>query len=312
MSLKVLITGGAGYIGSVLTPMLLDKGYSVTVLDNLAFRQDSLLGVAHRENFDFVRGDARNRPLVEKLVPKFDVIIPLAAVVGAPACDRNPILAETLNLGAIKMLDGLRSKNQMVLYPDTNSGYGISATDGPCTEDSPLNPISLYGRTKVDAERLLLERGGCIVFRLATVFGVSPRMRIDLLVNDFTWRALTDRVLVLFEAHFRRNYIHIRDVAATFAYGIEHYDALKDRPYNVGLSSANLTKLQLANKIKQHVPEVTIITSEIGSDPDKRDYLVSNARLEATGWMPAYSIDDGIRELLKAYRMLSGWQYTNL
>jgi nucleoside-diphosphate-sugar epimerase len=310
--MKVLITGGAGYIGSVLTSVLLEKGYSVTVLDNLANCQDSLLYIAHHKNFNFIKGDARNRPLLESVISKFDVIIPLAAVVGAPACDRNPILAETLNFGAIKTLNELRSKQQKIIYPDTNSGYGIGNKDGYCTEDSPLNPLSLYGRTKVQAEKLLLDTGNCLIFRLATVFGVSPRMRIDLLVNDFTYRAMFDRVLVLFEAHFRRNYIHIRDVADTFVYGIEKYDLLKNKPYNVGLSSANLTKLELANKIKEHIPEVTIIQSEIGVDPDKRDYLVSNKRLESTGWMPTRSIDDGIVELKKAYTLINNNRYTNL
>lgn len=309
---RVLITGGAGYIGSVLTRLLLDEGYAVTVLDNLMYRQDSLLGSALHERFDFVRGDARDESLLEELMRRCDTIIPLAALVGAPACKRNPLLAESLNRGAIETIARLRSSDQMVLYPNTNSGYGIGSESDFCTEESPLNPISLYGKTKVQAEELLLQSGNCVVFRLATVFGPSPRMRLDLLVNDFTHRAVRERVLVLFEAHFRRNYIHILDVAQTFLYGMRNYDSMKGRPYNVGLSSANLTKRQLAEKIKEHLPELTIIESAIGEDPDKRDYIVSNERLEATGWQPTRSLDDGIRELLTCYRMLNDTAYTNL
>jgi nucleoside-diphosphate-sugar epimerase len=310
--MKVLITGGAGYIGSVLTPILLEKGHSVTVLDNLAYSQDSLLGVAYHPNFRFVRGDARDGAILAELVPGADAVLPLAALVGAPACDRNPRMAYGLNFEAVRTLSEICSKDQMILFPNTNSGYGIGRGDAFCTEDTPLKPISLYGKTKVRAESLLLEAGNCVALRLATVFGVSPRMRLDLLVNDFTYRALTDRVLVIFEGHFRRNYIHIRDVAATFLFALENYDAMKGRPFNVGLSSANLTKLELAHKIKEHIPALTIVESSIGSDPDKRDYIVSNERLESLGWRPRYTLDDGIEELIKGVSMINNNRYTNL
>jgi nucleoside-diphosphate-sugar epimerase len=310
--MRILVTGGAGYIGSVLVPVLLDNGHEVTVVDNLTYGQDSLLGVAYHPKFSFIKGDARDQAIIKKALGHVDAVIPLAAVVGAPACDRNPQLAETLNAGAIRMLAGLRSQQQLIVYPNTNSGYGVGSSSDFCTEDSPLNPISLYGRTKVEAESLLLGTGNAVALRLATVFGTSPRMRMDLLVNDLTYRALTDRVLVLFEAHFRRNYIHVRDVAMTFAYALDNYDRMKSRPYNVGLTAANLTKLELAQKIKEYVPSLVIIQSEIGKDPDKRDYIVSNDRLESLGWRPKYSLGDGIRELIKGYSLMNNNKYTNL
>ncbi|MBU1026740.1 MAG: SDR family oxidoreductase, partial [Candidatus Margulisbacteria bacterium] len=193
---------------------------------------------------------------------------------------------------------------QKVIYPTTNSGYGIGAKDSLCTEDSPLCPISDYGRAKVDVEKALLDRGNAVTFRLATVFGVSPRMRLDLLVNDFTYRAWRDRFIVLFEDHFRRNYIHIRDVAKAFLFGLDNYEKMKGQPYNVGLSSANLTKRQLCEKIKEHVPQFYFHSAPIGEDPDKRDYLVSNEKLESLGWQPDYSLDDGIKELLKSFQII--------
>ena len=310
--MKILITGGAGYIGSVLTPYLLDRGYKITVLDNLYYNQNSLFAVCYDKNFSFIRGDARDEELIKENLPDFDVIIPLACLVGAPACNSNKILAETLNYGAIELINKYRSKNQMVIFPTTNSGYGIGEKDKYCTEETPLRPISLYGKLKVKAENLLLDSGNVITLRLATVFGMSPRMRLDLLVNDFVYRAMTDRVLVLFEEYFRRNYIHIRDVAMTFDYCIKNYKSLKNEPYNVGLSSANLTKKELALKIKEYVPKLTIISSPVGEDPDKRDYLVSNEKLEKTGWKPGYSLDDGIIELIKGYKAMSNNQFTNL
>jgi len=309
---KVLITGGAGYIGSILTPYLLEKGYKVTVLDNLYYRQNSLFAVCHYKNFEFIYGDARDELLIKRMLPEYDVILPLACLVGAPACERNKILAKTLNYGAIALINKYRSKNQMLIFPTTNSGYGIGEKDKFCTEETPLRPISLYGKLKVKAEKLLLGSGNVITLRLATAFGMSPRMRLDLLVNDFVYRAVTDRAIVLFEEHFRRNFIHVRDVAMTFEYCIRNYDKMMDKPYNVGLSSANLTKRELAEKIKEYVPELTIISSPIGEDPDKRDYIVSNERLERTGWKPEYSLDDGIIELIKGYKTMSNNQFSNI
>jgi len=310
--MKVLITGGAGYIGSVLTIELLRQKHYVTVLDNLFYGQDSLLAACQYEKFKFIYGDANNEELLGKIIPTFDVIIPLACLVGAPLCKLHPDLAVSTNYGAIKLINKIRSNNQYIIYPTTNSGYGVGEKESYCTEESPLNPVSLYGRTKVDAEQALLEKGNAITLRLATVFGTSPRMRMDLLVNDFVYRAVNDRVLVLFEEHFRRNYIHILDVVKTFRHCIDNYEELKNEPYNVGLSTANLTKRQLAEKIKEHLPQLVIISSDIGEDPDKRDYIVSNSKLENTGWKPGVSLDKGISELIKAYSILKINKYSNI
>jgi len=310
--MKVLITGGAGYIGSVLTPYLLRNKHEVTVLDNLYYSQDSLIGVCNHSKFEFINGDASDKKLIKKLLQGHNVIIPLACLVGQPLCDMNKDLAVSTNYDAIKLINDLRSNDQIIIYPTTNSGYGIGKKDNYCTEKSPLSPISLYGKTKVDAEKLILDAGNAITLRLATVFGSSQRMRMDLLVNDFVYKALNERVLVLFEEHFRRNYIHIQDVAMTFAYCIDNYETMKNEPYNVGLSNANLTKRELAEKIKEHIPELVIISSEIGEDPDKRDYLVSNEKLERTGWDPQKSLDDGIIELIKCYAMIKTNKYSNV
>lgn len=309
---NILITGGAGYIGSTLVPNLLSEGYKVTVIDNFYFNQISLLQNCHHPNFEIIEGDARDESLIKKLLPKFDIIIPLAAIVGAPACDKDKIGAQTLNFDAIKMLNNLRSKEQRILYPNTNSGYGIGKPGEYCTEESPLNPISLYGKTKVDAELLLLDSGNAITFRLATVFGTSPRMRIDLLVNDFTFRALNDKFVVLFEAHFKRNYIHVRDVSKAFIHGIKNFESMKDNAYNVGLSSANLSKLELCEKIKEHLPNFTIVTNDFAKDPDQRNYIVSNAKIEKTGYSPDVDLDKGIIELIKGFKMVKNNNYTNL
>jgi nucleoside-diphosphate-sugar epimerase len=245
-------------------------------------------------------------------VGKHDIIVPLAAIVGAPACDRDKRLATELNQTQIENIAKWVSKDQMVLYPVTNSGYGIGEKGIFCTEDTPLNPISHYGKTKVAGEEALLEKGNAVTFRLATVFGTAPRMRMDLLVNDFVYRAFADRFIVLFESHFKRNYIHIRDIASVFFHAIENYNALKGQPYNVGLSDANLSKMELCEKIKRHLPDFHIFESDIAEDPDKRDYIVSNEKIEKTGWKPQYSIDDGIKELIKAYSFLKVNPYNNI
>jgi nucleoside-diphosphate-sugar epimerase len=309
--MKILITGGAGYLGSILTSHLLNLGHHVTVVDTLMYGQAPLLDSCANTDFDFVYGDVRDERVIQPLVAKADCIIPLAALVGAPACKRDAVGARTVNRDAITLISRMRSKQQRILFPTTNSGYGIGEDGIACTEDTPLRPISLYGTTKVDAEKILLEGGEAITFRLATVFGASPRMRLDLLVNDFVYRAVNDRAVVLFEAHFKRNYIHIRDVARVFSHGIEKYDAMKGRPYNVGLSNANLSKLELCRAIQKHIPEFVFSESNIGEDPDKRNYIVCNRRIEATGWKPAHSLDDGIVELIKAYRIVKQRQYGN-
>ncbi len=309
---KILITGGAGYLGSVMTPMFLHAGHSVTVLDNFMWRQASLAGVCHHPRFDMVNADARDKDTVKGLVKDADIVVPLAALVGAPLCDKDPIAATSTNLDAVLMLLELLSPEQWVLLPNTNSGYGIGDGDKMCTEESPLKPVSLYGRDKVAAEAAAMERENSISFRLATVFGMSPRPRIDLLVNDFVHRAVTDRTVVLFESHFKRNYIHIRDVARAFRHAFDNFEAMKGESYNVGLSDANLSKRELCEKIQTHIPNFTFLEAPIGEDPDKRDYIVSNEKIEATGYAPKYSLDDGIRELLKGYRMIRNSIYSNV
>lgn len=309
---SVLITGGAGYIGSTLTPLLLSKGYKVTVVDNFYFNQNSLLSSCSNPNFEVYDADARDENLIKNLVAKHDILIPLAAVVGAPACDKDKEGATSLNFESIKLINKLRSKDQKILYPNTNSGYGIG-TDGQfCTEETPLNPISLYGKTKVDAEMLLLDSGNALTFRLATVFGIAPRMRIDLLVNDFTWRAFNDKFVVLFEGHFKRNFIHVKDVAKAFMHGIENYEKMKDNAYNVGLSSANLSKIELCEIIKKYVPDFVVMQAEYAKDKDQRNYIVSNEKIEKTGYRPDVDLDLGIQELLKGYKMLKNNNFTNL
>lgn len=309
---KILVTGGAGYLGSTLVPIILSRGYSVTVLDCLLYDQSPLLDCCVNPRFDFVKGDICDEALMTRLVPKFDVIIPLAAIVGAPACKMNPSLTELVNRTAHLGIVNRISSDQMAIFPTTNSGYGIGEKDAYCTEDSPLRPVSEYGRTKVEIEKAFLDKGNAVTLRLATVFGMSPRMRMDLLVNDFTFRAFRDRFIILFEEHFRRNYIHVRDVAKAFLFAIEHYSDMKGKPFNVGLSSANLTKRQLCEKIKEYVPDLYIHSAPVGEDPDKRDYLVSNARIEGLGWSPDHSLDDGIVELLKGYQILKPNKFSNV
>lgn len=309
--MRVLVTGGAGYIGSILTPTLLEKGHEVTVLDTFARGDTALAACCQYDGFNPVRGDARDERLLDELVPKADVIIPLAALVGAPLCKEDPIAARTLNQDAVVAAAARVGAGQKLVYPTTNSGYGIGQAGQWCTEETPLNPISLYGTTKMAAENAVLEKGG-VSFRLATVFGMGPRMRLDLLVNDFTWRAVNDRAVVIFEGHFKRNYIHIRDVVKGFLHGIENYETMGGQAYNLGLSSANLSKLELCATIQKHVPNFVFLEAPIGEDPDKRDYIVSNEKLEATGWAPDWSLDRGIQELLRGYKTIRNSRYANV
>lgn len=310
---RVLVTGGAGYLGSVLVPALLERGFAVTVVDNFMYRQDSLNAVCWHKDFTLIYGDVRSMDTMRPLLKQADIIIPLAALAGAPLCDRDPTAATSTNLQAIADMAREIGRDQRVLLPVTNSGYGVGEKDRFCTEETPIRPVSRYGRDKVEAERVLLERHpSSISFRLATVFGMSPRMRLDLLVNDFTFRACRDRSIVLFESHFKRNFIHVRDVARVFLHGIDCFDAMKGQIYNVGLSDANLSKLELCQRIQTHVPGFVVHESDIGRDPDKRDYIVSNEKIERTGFKPALSLDDGIGELVRGFPLLSHSKYSNV
>jgi nucleoside-diphosphate-sugar epimerase len=312
MPINVLLTGGAGYLGSVMSEHFLDAGYHVCVIDNLMYGQHSLFHLAANERFEFIRGDCRDEGLIRRRVAKADVLVPLAAIVGAPACLRDPVASRTINLEAVQMLNRVRSKAQLVIYPNTNSGYGAQSGDVYCTEETPLEPISLYGQTKTEAERELLQSANTITLRLATVFGTSARMRIDLLVNHFVYAAVTDRYVVIFEKDFKRNYIHIRDVADCFVYCIENAERMSGRPYNLGLDAANLSKAELALRIQQYVPDFYIHFAEVGSDPDKRNYIVSNQRLREAGFEAKRTLDEGIRELIKGYQMTGRLQLKNV
>lgn len=312
MTSKILVTGGAGYIGSLLVPGLLADGHEVTVLDTFSRGDMHLAECCRYETFAPVRGDARDEDTMRKLVSRADIVIPLAALVGAPLCDRDPIAARTVNRDAVQMIVKMLSADQRLVFPNSNSGYGIGADDQFCTEESPLNPVSLYGQMKVEAERAILDSGNGVVLRLATVFGMSPRMRIDLLVNDFTYRAINDRFVVLFEGHFKRNYIHVRDVAKAFRHAIANYDTMNARPFNVGLSDANLSKIELCELIRTHIPEFVYLEADVGEDPDKRNYIVSNSRIEGTGFAADWSLDDGIRELIRGFQMLNNVKYSNV
>ena len=309
--MNILVTGGAGYIGSILVPALLAEGHSVTVLDSFLYNQTSLLDCCNNPNLAIVRGDVRDERVVLPLLAKADAVMPLACLVGAPLCAQKPIEARSINLDAILMLLRHASPAQLFVSPTTNSGYGVGQEGVYCTEETPMNPISLYGRLKVELEKALLDHGA-VSLRLATVCGISPRMRLDLLVNDFTYRAVTDRFIVLFEAHFKRNYIHVRDVARAFLHALAHFDSMKGQPYNVGLSDANLSKMELCLEIKKQVPDFTIMEAPVGKDPDQRNYIVSNDKIEATGFHPQVSIQSAIAELIKGYQVLRRNQYANV
>ena len=310
--MKILITGAAGYIGSTLVPELLKRGHQLVVIDNFMYNQNSLLDCCHDTKLNIIRGDVRNKELVSKSLKDVDAIFPLACLTGAPLCSKDPFNAKAVNLDAINMILDLRRKNQIIIFPTTNSGYGIGQKGIYCTEETPLKPVSLYGKLKVETEKILLDSGNCITLRLATVFGISPRMRLDLLVNDFVYRAVTDKYLVLFQARFKRNYIHIRDVAKAFAHCLENFDQMKNEPYNVGLSNANLSKWELCEEIKKQVPDFYFVESPIGEDPDKRDYIVSDEKIERTGFKPDISLQMGIAELIKGYQIIRRNQFSNV
>lgn len=311
MSSNILVTGGGGYIGSMLVPQLLAAGHRVTVLDNFMYRQNSLAASCFDDNFQIVKGDIRLESVIRPLIAAADVVIPLAAYVGAPICAQDPVGAKSVNRDAVLMMLRLLSKEQRVLMPTTNSAYGTGDANNFCTEESPLRPISDYAIAKVEVEKALMEHPNAVSFRLATVFGMSPRMRTDLLVNDFTYRAVHDGFVVLFEPHFKRNYIHVRDVARVFMHAMGDFSLFRGHIFNVGLSEANLSKAELCARIKQVVPRFTFVESEIGKDPDQRNYIVSNAKVEKAGFIPQVTIEAGIRELVKGYTMIKNIRYGN-
>lgn len=309
---KILITGGAGYIGSVLVPMLLRAGHEVTVIDSFLYRQSSLIDCCKYNSFSIINGDCRSKEVLKKALFEKEFIFPLAAIVGFPACDKDNTAAISINQTAVEMLLSLREKEQKVIFPCTNSGYGLGQGQNFCTEESPILPISLYGKTKMAAEKAVLQAGNSVTFRFATLFGASPRMRTDLLVNDFVYRAVYDRSLIVFEGNFKRNFLHVRDAAHAFIFAVENFDKMNGQTYNCGLSNANLSKLELCEIIKSLIPSFRYIEAPVGSDPDKRDYIVSNAKIEALGFVPKYSLQDGITELIKVYSIIKNSCYGNV
>ena len=312
MAEKILVTGGCGYLGSILVPMLLSAGYKVTVVDNMMYKQAPLNHICSDQNFSFVGADVRIKDQMSPLFASNDIIIPLAAFVGAPLCSADPVGAHSVNNEAIKMMLAQISSNQLVLMPTTNSAYGSGNADNFCDESSPLKPISKYAIDKVEIENRLMQHNNAISFRLATVFGMSPRMRLDLLVNDFTYRAVKDGFLVLFEGHFKRNYIHVADVARVFLHGISNHSSMVGNIFNVGLSDANVSKLELCEIIKEQVGDFYFVEAEVGKDPDQRNYVVSNQKIEATGFIPEFKLGSGIQELVKGFKMIKNTRYGNV
>ena len=310
--MNILVTGGAGYIGSILVPSLLSKGHKVNVIDNFLFGQQSLLDCCNNENLEIIRGDVRDQNLLLREINKADCILPLACLTGAPICSKDPFGAKQINFDQIKFIAENKSKDQMLIFPCTNSGYGVGEEGVFCDENTPMRPVSLYGKLKVEIDSYLLNRGDSVTFRFATIFGASPRMRLDLLVNDFTYRAIVDKTVVLFEPHFKRNYLHVRDATQAFVHTMDNYSKMVGEPFNVGLSDANLSKKELCDRIKIEIPNFQYVISEIGKDPDQRDYIVSNEKIEATGFKTKTSLNEGIQELIKSFQIIRRNQFSNI
>ena len=309
---NILVTGGAGYVGSVLVPVLLQNGHKVTVIDNFLYKQPSLASVVSNKNLSLVYGDVRDKELMSKHISGADIIIPLAAIVGAPACLKDPQMASSVNKDSMLWMFDKISSSQQILMPTTNSAYGSGDENNYCDEESKLNPLSLYAKDKVHVEKYLMEKENATSFRLATVFGISPRMRLDLLVNNFVQRALTDRFVILFEGHFKRNYVHVKDVVDAFVFGVNNLDKVKGQIFNFGLSEANISKQQLCERIKNQLPDFTFQDAPLAKDPDQRNYIVSNKKIEAIGMKAKVTLDEGISELIKGLGMFMSYPYTNL
>jgi nucleoside-diphosphate-sugar epimerase len=310
--LKILVTGGAGYIGSVLVPNLLNQGHEVTVIDNFMFKQTSLASSIRNENLNLIFGDVRDETLMKKHLSQSEVIIPLAAIVGAPACDSDPVAAQSINKDSILWLLKQLRPSQRIIMPTTNSAYGSGDKENYCDESSPLNPLSLYARDKVTVEKELMEHEGATSFRLATVFGISPRMRLDLLVNNFAYRAITDGFVIVFEGHFKRNYIHVLDVGQAFNLALNNEKDFSGEIFNVGLSEANISKIELCREIQSIVPNFTYLEAALGKDPDQRNYVVSNEKIEKIGFKPSVSLGSGLQELVKGLKMFNHKPFTNI
>ena len=310
--MKILVTGGAGYIGSVLVPNLLSQGHSVTVIDNFMYKQTSLASSIRDEKLTLVFGDVRDESLMRQYLSKADVIIPLAAIVGAPACDGDPLASQSINKDSILWLLKHLSTHQQIIMPTTNSAYGSGDENNFCDEKSPLNPISLYARDKVTVEKALMEFSNATSFRLATVFGISPRMRLDLLVNNFAYRAISDGFVIVFEGHFKRNYVHVLDVIQAFNLALSHRERFTGEIFNVGLSEANISKIDLCREIQTIIPSFTYLEAPLGKDPDQRNYIVSNQKIEDTGFTPTVSLQSGLLELIKGLKMFNHKPFTNI
>ena len=310
--MKILITGGAGYIGSVLVPMLLNQDHEIVVIDNFMYGQTPLLDCCINSNLKIIRGDVRDQELLSSELKKTDAVLPLACLTGAPICEKDPEGAKQINFEAVKFLADKKSKDQFLIFPCTNSGYGVGEDGIFCDENTPMRPVSRYGKLKVELEDYLLQKGDCLTFRFATVFGISPRMRLDLLVNDFTYRAITDKTLVLFEAHFKRNYLHVRDASNVFIHALKNYSSMVGEPFNVGLSDANLSKKELCETIQEVVSDFKFIISEIGKDPDQRNYVISNDKIEKYGFSTSVTLKTGIEELVKGFQVIRRNHFSNI